>query len=117
MVPLSRASSPSLLSGSSIRKEALDLLRNLSIGIATAALADNPVQRPALRGFVGALQGAQTNGGVFVTTGRFTQGARRFAENVAVQLVLIDGAELTRLKVEHNIGVSVKETFDLKMID
>ena len=78
---------------------------------------DNPVQRPALQGFVGALQGAQTNRGVFVTTGRFTQRARRFAENVAMQLVLIDGAELTRLMVEYNIGVSVKETFELKVID
>jgi restriction system protein len=34
-----------------------------------------------------------------------------------MQLVLIDGAELTRLMVEYNIRVSVKETFDLKMID
>ena len=90
---------------------------NLSIGIATAALADNPVQRPALRGFVGAQQGAQTNGGVFGTAGRITQGAREFAENVATQLVLIDGAELTRLMVEYNIGMSVKETFELKVID
>jgi len=78
---------------------------------------DSPVQRPALQGFVGALQGAQTNRGVFVTTGRFTQGARQFAESVAMQLVLIDGAELTRLMVAYNIGVSVKETFDLKQID
>jgi restriction system protein len=78
---------------------------------------DSPVQRPALQGFVGALQGAQTNRGVFVTTGRFTQGARQFAESVAMQLVLIDGAELARLMVEYNIGVSVKETFDLKQID
>jgi Restriction endonuclease len=78
---------------------------------------DSPVQRPALQGFVGALQGAQTSRGVFVTTGRFTPGARQFAENVAMQLVLIDGAELTRLMVEYNIGVSVKETFELKQID
>jgi restriction system protein len=78
---------------------------------------DNPVQRPALQGFVGALQSAQTNRGVFVTTGRFTQGARQFAESVAMQLVLIDGAELTRLMVEYNIGVSVRETFQLKVID
>jgi len=78
---------------------------------------DNPVQRPALQGFVGALQGAQTNRGVFVTTGRFTPRARQFAESVAMQLVLIDGAELTRLMVEYNIGVSVRETFELKVID
>ena len=34
-----------------------------------------------------------------------------------MQLVLIDGAELTRLMAEYNIGVSVKETFELKVID
>jgi restriction endonuclease Mrr len=54
-----------------------------------------------------------TNRGVFVTTGRFTQGAWQFAESVAMQLVLIDGVELTRLMVEYNIGVSVRETFEL----
>src|SRR6478609_12241326 len=42
----------------------------------------NPVQRPALQAFVGALQGAQTNRGVFITTGRFTAGARQFAQSV-----------------------------------
>jgi restriction system protein len=33
------------------------------------------------------------------------------------QLVLINGAELTRLMVEYNIGVSVRHTFELKVID
>jgi restriction system protein len=66
---------------------------------------------------VGALQGAQTNRGVFVTTGRFTPGARQFAQSVAMQLVLIDGEELTRLMVRYNVGVQVRETFDLKQVD
>lgn len=78
---------------------------------------DNPVQRPALQAFVGALQGAQTNRGVFVTTGRFTSGAREFAKSVAMQIILIDGQELTRLMVKHRIGVQVKETFELTEID
>lgn len=78
---------------------------------------DNPVQRPALQAFVGALQGAQTNRGVFVTTGRFTSGAVQFAQSVAMQLVLIDGQELARLMVRYNVGVQVKEIFELKQID
>jgi restriction system protein len=78
---------------------------------------DNPVQRPALQAFVGALQGAQTNRGVFVTTGRFTPGARQFAQSVAMQLVLIDGEELARLMVRYRVGVQVRETFDLKQVD
>lgn len=77
----------------------------------------NPVQRPALQAFVGALQGAQTNRGVFITTGRFTAGARQFAQSVAMQLVLIDGVELTQLMVRYNVAVQVRQTFELKQID
>jgi len=55
--------------------------------------------------------------GVFVTTGRFSSGALQFAENVAMRLRLVDGKELTRLMVKYNIGVQVRETFELKQID
>jgi len=78
---------------------------------------DNTVQRPDIQAFVGALQGAQTSRRVFVTTGKFSSGALQFAENVAMRLRLIDGKELTRLMVKYNIGVQVRETFELKQID
>jgi len=52
---------------------------------------DKTVQRPDIQAFVGALQGAQTTRGVFVTTGRFSPGALQFAESVAMRLRLIDG--------------------------
>lgn len=77
---------------------------------------DQTVMRPALQAFVGALQGAQTSRGVFVTTGRFSVGARQFAENVAMRLVLIDGLELANAMILYNVGVSVRETFELKQI-
>ena len=63
------------------------------------------------------MQGAQTNRGVFVTTGRFSSGAQQFAEQVAMRLVLIDGTELTRLMVRYNVGVAVRETYELKSVD
>jgi restriction system protein len=78
---------------------------------------DRTVQRPDLQAFVGALQGAQTSRGVFVTTGRFSPGAREFAEQVAMRLVLIDGVELARLMVRYKIGVSVAETYEIKTVD
>jgi restriction system protein len=78
---------------------------------------DTTVQRPDIQAFVGALQGAQTTRGVFVTTGKFSTGAKQFAENVAMRLRLIDGKELTKLMVRYNVGVQVSETFDLKQID
>jgi restriction system protein len=37
---------------------------------------EDTVQRPDIQAFVDALQGAQTSRGVFVTTGRFSPGAR-----------------------------------------
>jgi restriction system protein len=78
---------------------------------------DSTVQRPDIQAFVGALQGAQTTRGVFVTTGKFSPGAKQFAENVAMRLRLIDGQELTELMVRYNVGVQVRETFALKQID
>ena len=75
------------------------------------------VQRPEMQAFVGALQGAQTSRGVFVTTARFSSGARQFADQVAMRLILIDGTELTRLMVRYDVGVAVKETYQLKSVD
>lgn len=77
----------------------------------------NTVGRPEIQAFVGALQGAQTSRGVFVTTGRFSAGAMQFAESVGMRLRLIDGMELSRLMVQYNVGVQIRETFDLKQID
>lgn len=76
-----------------------------------------PIGRPVIQGFVGALQGAQTSRGVFVTTGRFSSAAKQFAESVGMRLRLIDGKELTRLMVQYNVGVQVRETFELKQVD
>jgi restriction system protein len=81
----------------------------------TTATLPSSAQR--LQAFVGALQGAQTSRGVFVTTGRFSSGARQFADQVAVRLVLIDGTEFSRLMVRYNVGVAVRETYELKAVD
>jgi restriction system protein len=66
----------------------------------------------------GALEGAHRQvEGVFVTTGRFSSGARQFAEQVAMRLVLIDGTKLTLLMVLYNAGVAAKRTYELKAVD
>ena len=78
---------------------------------------DTAVQRPEVQAFVGALNGAQTSGGIFFTTGRFSAGAREYADTVGMRLILIDGPELTRLMVRYNVGVSIKESFHLTQID
>lgn len=78
---------------------------------------ESVVHRPELQAFAGALQGAQTSRGVFVTTGSFSSGAKQFADQVGLRIVLIDGRTLTRLMVRYNVGVVVRETFDLKAVD
>ena len=79
--------------------------------------ADAPVGGPDIDGFLGALAKHGANRGVFVTTSRFTQDARRAVELPHLRLVLIDGEELARLAVEHNVGVSVKRKIELKRLD
>lgn len=79
--------------------------------------ADAPVGGPDINGYLGALAKHGANRGVFVTTSRFTQDARRAVELPHLRLVLIDGEELARLAVEHNVGVSVKRRIELKRLD
>ena len=39
-----------------------------------------------------------------------------FVTTVAVRLLLIDGTELTRVMVRYNVGVAVRETYELKAV-
>lgn len=79
--------------------------------------ADNAVSRPAIQGFVGALQGAQAERGIFITTSRFTAEAQSYAERVNARLILIDGQRLGDLMVTYNVGVQEDEIFVLKELD
>lgn len=76
----------------------------------------NPVSRPELQGFVGALSG-KADSGVFITTSRFTQGARDYADNVPTRIILIDGERLTTLMIKFGVGVQVRETYTVVEID
>lgn len=78
---------------------------------------DRTVGRPDIQGFVGALHGAQADRGVFITTSKFSADAYSYVEKVNARIVLIDGAMLARLMVQHNIGAQVAEPFVLKRID
>lgn len=78
----------------------------------------NPVGRPEVQGFVGALHGKRANRGVFITTSRYTPDARAYAEAEAQdRLVLIDGVQLTDLMRSYGVGVQPKQTLTLLEID
>jgi len=78
---------------------------------------DNPVSEPDIRGFSGSLGANKASKGVFVTTSYFTNPAIDFAERTPHKIVLIDGKELTRLMIRHNVGIRIAETFHIKKID
>jgi len=78
--------------------------------------SDNVVQRPDIQGFVGALAG-KADSGVFITTSRFSEGARNYAEAVPTRIILIDGSRLARLMIRYGVGVQTYETFKAIEID
>ena len=78
---------------------------------------DNVVGRPEIQGFVGALHGNQASQGVFITTGRFSQGARDYAESVTSRVILIDGERLADLMITYGVGVQTKDTYVVVEVD
>lgn len=78
---------------------------------------DNPVSAPAIQGFAGALLANGASKGVFVTTGRFTPPARLAAAAYKThRIVLIDGPELARLMVEHEVGVRTTQIIRVQRV-
>ncbi len=67
---------------------------------------ENPVSRPEIQKFAGALLGRKAKKGIFITTSAFTKDAREYAEKIESKIVLIDGDALAQLMIDHNIGVS-----------
>lgn len=77
---------------------------------------NNAVQRPEVQGFVGALSG-KADGGVFITTSRFSPGAVEWARTVPARIILIDGRRLAELMIEYGVGVQVERTYRVVEID
>ena len=77
----------------------------------------NTVGEPDLRSFAGAIDAAGTTKGVFVTTAGFTDAARAYVAKSPKRIVLIDGGELARLMVRHDIGVRTRVHHEIKRID
>ena len=71
----------------------------------------------AVRDFVGSLEAVHAGKGVFVTTGHFSPAAREVVKTVSRRVVLINGDDLTRLMIRHNIGVTVQQSYQFKRLD
>jgi len=78
---------------------------------------ENKIGRPEIQKFAGTLIGVGANKGVFVTTSSFSGNALEYAKNVPQRIILINGEKLTSLMLEHNVGVRINRTVQLKKID
>ena len=64
------------------------------------------VGRPEIQKFVGALHGQRAKKGVFITTSRFSKEALDYVGQIDPKVVLIDGADIVQLMIDHGVGVS-----------
>ena len=78
----------------------------------------NNISGENLQSFMGALKGKGASGGVFITTSKFTTAAQEYAnKNIEPRIVLIDGVELGRLLVRHEVGVITIKNYRVMEID
>lgn len=75
---------------------------------------EKTVGRPELQKFGGAIPEKNAKG-LFVTTGRFSPDAKKYANDR--HIILIDGQHLAELMIEHDFGVSTEYTYRIKRID
>ncbi|MCU0499708.1 MAG: restriction endonuclease [Anaerolineae bacterium] len=76
------------------------------------------IGRPAVQGFIGSLIGQGAQRGVMITTSRFSKEAIDYARSMQNhKVILIDGARLTALMLEHGVGVSLEAAYLLYKID
>ena len=75
------------------------------------------VGRPIVQAFAGSLEGNRAQKGVLITTSQFSSDARDFVKRIGKKIVLIDGAMLSELMIDHGIGVTVEKSYVLNRID
>jgi len=79
---------------------------------------DNKVHSKDVRDFIGSLSIRGTNKGVFITTSLFTDDALKTVKmNPQNIIILIDGKKLTDYAIQYNVGVQVKNSYEIKSID
>jgi restriction system protein len=78
---------------------------------------DGTVGRPEIQKFAGALQGHRASKGVFITSSSYSREALDYVNMINTKIILISGAELARMMVDYNVGVSTVGMYELKKID
>ena len=78
---------------------------------------DNSVGPGEIDKFVGSLMRKKAHKGVFITSGTFTSGARRAAQEASAKVVLIDGDQLSELMIDHGVGVTDHKAYTVRRVD
>ena len=82
--------------------------------------SDNKINEKEMQNFAGALSCSPVRKGVFITTSYFDEKAKKKAEDASKKgliIRLINGDELTKLMIKHNIGVQIKTKIEIKKLD
>ena len=67
-----------------------------------------------VRDFVGSMEAKHAAKGLLITTAQFTPQAHSFIAAVSRSVALVSGEQLADIMIRHNIGVSVRETYQFK---
>lgn len=78
---------------------------------------ERSVGRPDIQSFAGALDMQKSRKGVFITTSKFSNDAIEYVNLIEKSIVLIDGKKLAELMIQYNLGVSTRQTYEIKDID
>lgn len=79
--------------------------------------AQNTIGSGAMRDFYGALGMKDVTKGIFVTTSSFSASARQTAEKLGARIVMVDGMQLARLMIAHEVGCRVKHSYRIAELD
>lgn len=95
-----------------------DPLKLDAVYVQAKRFKDTTVGSPDIVNFTGALALKGASKGVFITTSRFTEGAKAAANEAAgPKIILIDGKKLVQLMIDHDVGVSLGDSYQLKEVD
>jgi restriction system protein len=78
--------------------------------------SENKVRETDIRNFIGAMSG-DTHKGIFVTTSSFDEKAKVKARDAHHKIILLDGSKLVDLMHKFNVGVQIKNCYEVKVID
>ncbi|NRA87550.1 MAG: restriction endonuclease [Rhizobiales bacterium] len=80
---------------------------------------NNTIYREDIQKIVGAIAVASSNKGVFITTSSYSDGARKYAENLNgnTTIILIDGIELAKYIYDFNLGMQSDQILEIKKLD